>query len=561
MARRSTRSQAAAAEPTQLSSPPGTPAPPSKRSTRKSRGKSSTDVEDEEVKQEDVKQEDVKQEPSTPAPSAGRKRGRAPAKAESPLNDLPHNLGDIPTPSSEPPTKKARSNQVSPKKKKKDAATPAKKATPNQKPGSKKIPQPSAEEMEKVAANAGLVSPSPSTKDGKKKKSTNYKLTPGQSPYQGYNRPTAEECHEVVRLLSKVHGNVSKPKEIRAPSLTTAGCGEVPSVLDALIRTRLSAATTGTNSSRAFQGLVKTFGTIKEGTGKGSVDWNAVRKAPLSEVFEAIKCGGLAGAKSKDIKAILDSVWEENQARAAGLQASSSSSPGKKGVKQEANVEGAENEADEEKHVEIAQVEKGILSLDHLHLLSSEEAFNKLVTYPGIGPKTASCVLLFCLQRPSFAVDTHVFRLCRYLGWVPSDAEAKEQGWPRVERNTTYSHCEVMIPDELKYALHQLLIKHGKTCGRCRAATGMGSEGWKKGCPIDHLVKRHGAKKGEMGVGESDDEEEEEVSAPRKRRARKDESESEEAEMSDLGSEGAEMSDLGSDEADDVSTEGDDDDE
>ena len=143
-------------------------------------------------------------------------------------------------------------------------------------------------------------------------------------------------------------------------------------------------------------------------------------------------------------------------------------------------------------------------------------------------------MLLFCLQRPSFAVDTHVFRLCRYLGWVPSDAEAKAKGWPRVERNTTYSHCEVRVPDEHKYPLHQLLIKLGKTCGRCRAATGMGSEGWKKGCPIEQLVTRHGAKKGgaEDGGG---------------RKRRKDDSSSDEAEMSDLGSEEGEMSDLVSD--------------
>ncbi|KAF2223574.1 DNA glycosylase, partial [Elsinoe ampelina] len=424
-----------------LSSPPHTPAPATKRISRKSGN---------------VKTED----PETPASAPkSRKRARPSARAvDDSVNDLPHNLGELPTPSNEPPAK--------PKK-------------------GKKVPTPSADEVAKVAEKAGLISPSPE-KDGqsaKKKKNINYKLTPGTSPYPGYNRPTKEECHEVVRLLSKVHGTVSAPKEIRPPSLEVAGCGEVPSVLDALIRTRLSAATTNLNSSRAFQGLVKTFGTLKDGVGKGSVDWNAVRLAPVEQVFEAIKCGGLAGSKSKDIKAILDLVWAENLERAKSL---SSSNP----------ISGSTHESPSEQTSEITKAHSGVPNLDHLHLLSNEDAFNKLVSYPGIGPKTASCVLLFCLQRPSFAVDTHVFRLCRYLAWVPSDAEAKEHGWPKVERNSTYSHCEVMVPDELKYALHQLLIKHGKTCGRCRAATGMGSEGWKKGCPIEHLVKRHGAKKG-----------------------------------------------------------------
>ena len=57
-----------------------------------------------------------------------------------------------------------------------------------------------------------------------------------------------------------------------------------------------------------------------------------------------------------------------------------------------------------------------------------------------------------------------------------------------------------MIPNELKYGLHQLFIKHGKSCGRCRAITGESSEGWDKGCVIDHLVQRTGARKGGKDV-------------------------------------------------------------
>ncbi|KAF2153016.1 DNA glycosylase, partial [Myriangium duriaei CBS 260.36] len=443
-ARKSTRGQAT--EPQQLSSPPPTPAPATRRSSRR---KASP-----EIKQEAP-------EPATPASFKSRKRGRNSVKAEAQDEELPHNLcGGLPTPGTEEPATKKRRG------------------------GNKKTPpKPDPDEMTKLAKSAGIIDDA-SKSASKAKKQPNYRLTPGQSPYPTYAHPTPAECAEVVRLLSKVHGPVTKPKEIRPPSLTTAGCGEVPSVLDALIRTRLSAATTGANSSRAFQSLVKTFGTLKSGIGAGSVDWNAVRLAPQKDVFEAIRCGGLADAKSKDIKAILDSVWAENQERGKALKGEGEGPAGAEG----------EEAVEKKKEVELAEQER--LSLDHLHLLTSEEAFNKLVGYPGIGPKTASCVLLFCLQRPSFAVDTHVFRLCRYLGWVPSDAEAKENGWPKVERNTTYSHCEVRVPDEHKYGLHQLLIKHGKTCGRCRAATGMGSEGWKKGCPIEHLVSRHGAKKG-----------------------------------------------------------------
>ena len=63
------------------------------------------------------------------------------------------------------------------------------------------------------------------------------------------------------------------------------------------------------------------------------------------------------------------------------------------------------------------------------------------------------------LQRSSFPVDTHVFRLSRYLNWVPIKAT----------RETTYAHLDTKIPAELKYPLHNLLIRHGRTCKHCKA--------------------------------------------------------------------------------------------
>ncbi|KAK0924530.1 hypothetical protein LTS16_018842 [Friedmanniomyces endolithicus] len=317
-------------------------------------------------------------------------------------------------------------------------------------------------------------------------KKANYGLTPGMSPYPEYLRPTAEECREVTRLLEKVHGKVTSPKAIPPPSLDVSGCGEVPSVLDALIRTRLSANTTNKNSSTAFQGLVKRFGTLSEGIGKGSVDWDAVRRAPQKQVFLAIERGGLADRKSRDIQAILQIAYDEGQERTATLASTG-------------EVADGDGEHQAGKDAGIEKATQNVLSLDHLHALSTNDAIEKMLTLPGIGPKTASCVALFCLQRPSFAVDTHVFRLCQYLGWVP---KTTKKGQPKVDRSTTYSHCDVRIPDEFKYPLHQLLIKHGKVCPRCRAITWQSSAGWEEGCPIEHLVKRHGAKKGGVSVKE-----------------------------------------------------------
>ncbi|KAM3419019.1 hypothetical protein BST61_g4974 [Cercospora zeina] len=442
---RSTRAALARAknepEPQQLSSPPTTPvAAKSRKAQRTSKQAGTTTVR-------------IKEEPVTPKASS-RKRSRKPLKQEDANDDeLPHNLGaTLPTPDVE------ESDDKAPPKKRTRRSGPVKEEPT--------IKLETAEE------------PSPERKTPKKAKLA---LNHGVSPFPDYARPTREECEEVVRILEKKHGRVNVPKAIPPPSLDVAGCGEVPSVLDALIRTRLSANTTNSNSSTAFKGLVNRFGTLKSGIGKGSVDWNAVRLAPQQEVFKAIERGGLANVKSKDIKNILQMVYEENQERRAALAKSSE------------GVAGAQNETDGEKQKEIDKAEQEIISLDHLHSMSTNDAIDKMITYPGIGAKTASCVALFCLQRPSFAVDTHVFRLVQYLGWVP---KSTKKGQPKVDRNTTYSHCDARIPDEYKYKLHYLLIKHGKTCPRCRAATGQSSEGWSEGCPIEHLVKRHGEKKG-----------------------------------------------------------------
>lgn len=326
-------------------------------------------------------------------------------------------------------------------------------------------------------------------KSAPRKKRLPYGLTPGESPFPDYAVPTSEQAYEVNQLLSEVHGKVEAPKEIPAPSLTVSGCGEVPSVLDALIRTLLSASTTGQNAAYAFQGLVDRYGLYEDGIGKGSVNWNKVREASLDDCEKAIRRGGLSKMKSKNIKAILDLVYKQNMDRKDAFL--DERKTGKTSA-----VLGAGEKTQGQKDLEIETANSNILSLQYMHGLDAEAAMTEFTKFPGIGVKTSSCVILFCLQRPSFAVDTHVYRLCQWLKWVPDDR--------KVTRDQTFSHCEVRIPNELKYSLHQLFIRHGKTCGRCRAATGETSEEWERTvCPIEHLVTRTGARKAAPGVNTS----------------------------------------------------------
>ena len=480
------RRQAASAPKSQLSSPPATPSPV--KNSRASRGKFEPD-----------RQVAPNIKPAVRAPASNRKRKRAAAIIQvEDINELPHNLGRLPSAAvedvardpGESAPKRVRGAKSTPKLTGAELKSSVKDepSLVKDEAGAAKV-EPKDEAVaaatEELAEASDSASPAKGRKGGgdggsRKTKANPYGLTPGQTPFPDWPHPTPEECQEINDLLAAAHGEVKAPATIPAPSTTVSGCGEVPSILDALIRTLLSAATTGTNSSRAFKGLVERFGLLEGGVGKGSVNWDRVRQADPKDVFEAIKSGGLAATKSKRIKEILDMVHQENIARRNALVKANDG-----GDHDVVEPPGAENESGQEKEAEIARADQHVLSLDHLHSLSSDEALNALIKYPGIGPKTASCVLLFCMQRPSFAVDTHVFRLCCWLNWVP----------PKATRNSTYAHCEVRVPDQLKYPLHQLMIRHGKTCPRCRAATGTTSDGWEDGCPIDHLVKRTGKRK------------------------------------------------------------------
>lgn len=98
----------------------------------------------------------------------------------------------------------------------------------------------------------------------------------------------------------------------------------------------------------------------------------------------------------------------------------------------------------------------GRLTLAFLRTLSDNEARAYLTTLPGIGIKSASCIMLYSLNRSVFPVDTHVWRVCRRLGLTPQVAKPS----PRQELQ-----LEAKVPRSIRYSLHVNLISHGrKTC-------------------------------------------------------------------------------------------------
>ncbi|OZJ06501.1 hypothetical protein BZG36_00638 [Bifiguratus adelaidae] len=228
----------------------------------------------------------------------------------------------------------------------------------------------------------------------------------GMSPFPQWKHPTPQESQTVCDILAEVHGLPQRPTKLQdQPYSIGASCGQTPEILDALVSTILSQNTNGRNSSGAKRALDEHFGRF---------GYDKMRQASVQEVAKTIESGGLANIKAARIKNIIDRVYQEN---------------------------------------------KGDLSMSYIRDMSDEEAMRELVKFDGVGPKTAACVLLFCIGRESFAVDTHIYRLTKKLGWIP----------PTATREQAYAHLDTRIPAELKYPLHVLLIKHGKSCPNCNA--------------------------------------------------------------------------------------------
>lgn len=236
------------------------------------------------------------------------------------------------------------------------------------------------------------------------KKLKQYMQFSNSSPFPDFKHPTPEECKLARKILAGLHGDRQRPKEVIAPT-DRAGCGDSRSVLDALVRTILSQNTSDKNSTRAKLSMDKAYG--------GSDKWDAIVAGGQPKLQKTIESGGLSQSKSKVIIDILNHAKEKY----------------------------------------------GEYSLDHLFEASNEDAMREMLAFQGVGPKTASCVLLFCLRRESFAVDTHVQRITGLLGWRPKEASREE----------AHAHLDARVPDEDKYALHILIISHGKNCEECKA--------------------------------------------------------------------------------------------
>jgi endonuclease-3 len=172
--------------------------------------------------------------------------------------------------------------------------------------------------------------------------------------------------------------------------------------MEELILTFLSQNTSDVNSGRAFQALRARYPT-----------WQAVLDAPMAELAETIRSGGLAQQKAPRIQSALRRILQE----------------------------------------------RGEFSIEFLADLPTDEAMRWLTSFDGIGHKTASIVLLFCFGKAAFPVDTHVGRVTRRIG-LAGTKETEEK---------IKATWESLVPAEWYYSLHLNLIRHGRQV--CRART------------------------------------------------------------------------------------------
>ena len=189
---------------------------------------------------------------------------------------------------------------------------------------------------------------------------------------------------------------------------------KLPDPVEMLIATILSQNTNDRNSYQAYQNLKKKFS-----------DWEEILKTQRSTIEKIIKVAGLGKQKSGAIKNFVKELYER----------------------------------------------EGRLSLKYLNKVESEKAIKDLTSYKGVGVKTASCVLLFAMDRNVCPVDTHVHRTVNRIGIVKASAPDK-----------TFFTLNENFPEKIAHSFHTNLIRLGREiCKPQKPACGI--------CPLVKICK------------------------------------------------------------------------
>ncbi|MGD2200443.1 MAG: endonuclease III [Candidatus Bathyarchaeota archaeon] len=195
-----------------------------------------------------------------------------------------------------------------------------------------------------------------------------------------------------------------RAEEIISRLLSGYGSYQIPRSLDpfsVLVNTILSQNTNSRNRSTAYRNLEEAIGITPE----------ALSQAPLEDLVEAIRPAGMYNQRSRVLKEVSRKILE----RFSG-------------------------------------------SLDQVMLQPYPEARERLMSLPGVGPKTADIVLMFVAERYIVPVDRHIFRISQRLEIV-----SERPSYDEVRRA-----LEEASPPEKRKRLHLSLIQFGREICKAR---------------------------------------------------------------------------------------------
>jgi endonuclease-3 len=177
-----------------------------------------------------------------------------------------------------------------------------------------------------------------------------------------------------------------------------------------LISTILSHRTNGANEEKAFKQLWENYGS-----------WEAIAAAPAEKIAELIAPSNYAEQKAPRIKQVINRIIAE----------------------------------------------RGEARIDFLADMPIDEAMTWLTALPGVGPKTATLVLLFCFHKAVLPVDTHLHRVSGRIGLIG----------PRVTADQAHDQLLALLPldADVLWNFHHNMLKHGQRicvwgtprCERC----------------------------------------------------------------------------------------------
>ena len=94
----------------------------------------------------------------------------------------------------------------------------------------------------------------------------------------------------------------------------------------------------------------------------------------------------------------------------------------------------------------------GDLSLKYIRPYGNEQMEKYLLTLPGVGLKTARCIMMYSFGREVLPVDTHTYRVSQRLGFVEGE----------LTEDKAHRGLDKIIPPSLRYSYHVNCVAHGR---------------------------------------------------------------------------------------------------